>query len=73
MTGADTLRIIGHMDGKTLKAIRARLGLTQEQLAEHLGVARNSVARWERDEIGMKPSTEKLILLIAKQLEGKKK
>jgi transcriptional regulator with XRE-family HTH domain len=30
-----------------LKALRARLGLTQAQLAEKLGVERNTVNRWE--------------------------
>jgi transcriptional regulator with XRE-family HTH domain len=30
-----------------LKQRRDRLGLTQEQLADRLGVARNTLARWE--------------------------
>ena len=30
-----------------LKALRARLGLTQAELAEQIGVERNTVNRWE--------------------------
>lgn len=35
------------MSPKQIKAIRARLFLTQNQLAVRLGVARNTVVRWE--------------------------
>lgn len=31
-----------------VRALRTRLGLTQEQLAHKLGVTTNAVARWER-------------------------
>ena len=48
-----------------LRRIRVRLGWTQRQLAEELGVAENTVARWERDEIGMKLTAERLIRRIA--------
>lgn len=33
-----------------LKARRETLGLTQAQLADHLGIAPNTIARWERGE-----------------------
>ena len=33
--------------GRRLRAAREALGLTQEQAAEVLGVARTTVARWE--------------------------
>lgn len=35
------------MTPRTLKNRRASLGLTQEQLAEQLGVVRNTINRWE--------------------------
>ncbi len=35
------------MTGKELKALRTRLGLTQDELGKRLGVARVTVARWE--------------------------
>lgn len=38
------------MTGEELKAVRVRLNLTQEELSKKLGVAANTVARWERNE-----------------------
>ncbi len=35
------------MDSKAVKRLRKSLNLTQEQFAQRLGVARESVARWE--------------------------
>ena len=35
------------MTREELKALRARLGLTQDELAEKVGVARNTINRWE--------------------------
>lgn len=43
------------MSGQELKKWREGSLLTQEGLAELLGVARNTVARWERNEIGIPP------------------
>jgi len=40
------------MDNAQLKSIRAQLGWSQARLAEELGVARNTVTRWE---MGMHP------------------
>ena len=34
--------------GKNIKAFRTRRGITQETLADHLGVAPQSVSKWER-------------------------
>jgi transcriptional regulator with XRE-family HTH domain len=36
-----------------LKQKRSRLGYTQVELAEQLGVTGNTVARWERGEVPM--------------------
>lgn len=49
------------MKGKTLRAIRKRLGLTQVQLAKRIGITSNTVARWERDEL---PIREPMVRLI---------
>ena len=52
------------MVGKELRAIRARLRLTQVELAELVGVASNTVARWERDEMAMRERRARLIQSI---------
>jgi transcriptional regulator with XRE-family HTH domain len=49
-----------------LKRVRAEKNLSQEQLAEMLGVSRQAISKWEQDS-GY-PETEKLIQ-IAKQLD----
>jgi DNA-binding transcriptional regulator YiaG len=54
------------MTGKEVKRIRARLGLTQAQLAEKLGVARVTVARWEVGLLGIRETTARLLKIIAK-------
>jgi DNA-binding XRE family transcriptional regulator len=60
-----TPRIVGFVRGKELKALRQRLGLTQAELAEKVGVAPNSIARQERDEIGIREPLARLIQLLA--------
>ncbi len=47
--------------GEKIAALRKKKNLTQEQLAEILGVTRQSVSRWEMDVAF--PETEKLIKL----------
>lgn len=73
MTNDYTRRILKEVTGKELKAIRLRLGLTQEQLAEKVGVAGNSIARQERGEIGIREPLARLIQLIAKNEAKPKK
>jgi transcriptional regulator with XRE-family HTH domain len=55
------------MTGAALQRIRRRLGWTQQQLANAVGVTRNTVARWERDELGMRATAERVIRLVAEQ------
>jgi transcriptional regulator with XRE-family HTH domain len=51
--------------GSQLHAIRQQLGLTQAALAEAIGVRPNTVARWERGEIGISEPTTRLVEKIA--------
>ncbi len=49
------------MDGIALKQVRGRLGLSQAQMAEELGVMANTIARWERGEVKIGATAAKLI------------
>ena len=52
------------MNGKQLRAIRARLKLTQVQMADEVGVAPNTIARYERDELPIPEPTSRLVLKL---------
>jgi len=56
--------------GAELRAIRKRLGKTQAQLADAVGVATNTIARYERDEMRISEPIARLVRIIA---EGKRK
>ncbi len=53
------------MTGKQLRRIRRELSLTQAELAEEIGVAPNTVARWERDERSISEQTSILVRMLA--------
>ncbi len=55
------------MNGDEVKALRKQLRLTQVELAEQVGVAPNSVARWERGEMRIRESAARLLKLLAQQ------
>ncbi len=60
------------MQPAELLARRRSLGLTQVELAERLGVAANTVARWERGELTIaRPQMLKVMLQhIQIEMEG---
>jgi DNA-binding transcriptional regulator YiaG len=53
------------MTGPALRRHRRALGLTQVGLAARLGVRGNTVARWERGDLPIRPPMARLIRLIA--------
>ena len=61
------------MNGKELRAIRERMKLTQVEFAELVGVTSNTVARWERDEMGIREPTARLIQSIDATARKRKK
>jgi DNA-binding transcriptional regulator YiaG len=61
------------MKGKELRAIRARLRLTQVRMSERLGVTANTVARWERGEVGISEAMSRLVKLVAHSGRSTKK
>jgi len=58
---------VDYVDGFHLRRIRTRAGLTQAALAAKLGVAPNTVARWERNE---RTITEPMTRLIRVSVEA---
>jgi DNA-binding transcriptional regulator YiaG len=57
------------MTPRQLREFRQRLGLTQAEFADCISVAPNTVARWERGELGMRASTEKLLEILMQQTD----
>lgn len=60
------------MEGKELRKIRRQLGWTQAQLAKAVGVTWNTVARWEREEMGMREPIARFIRTILAQEKAKR-
>lgn len=54
------------MHGEKIKEYRKNLEMTQNQLAENLGVSRNTVARWEMNAV--KPDSWQMLELALKHL-----
>ena len=57
------------MTGAELRRARERLGLTQAQLADALGMWRNSVARMERSELPVMKHTELAVKYLLLTME----
>ena len=59
------------MTGKEVRAIRQRLGLTQAELADKVGVTRNTVTRWEIGLLGIRESAARLLKRLAAESKEK--
>ena len=55
------------MVGEEVRRIRDKLGVTQAQLAERLGVAPNTVYRWEADRVAITSPMAQLLRLLTKE------
>jgi DNA-binding transcriptional regulator YiaG len=55
------------MKGAELRRIRKRLGLTQVELADRMGVHWNTIARWERNVVRITEPSARLVRLLAQQ------
>jgi DNA-binding transcriptional regulator YiaG len=54
-------------DAAKIKALREHLGLTQQQLAEELGVRQQTISEWEVGVYAPRRSTSKYLNLIAER------
>ena len=54
--------------GADLRRLRDQLGLTQQELAELFDIPRNTIARWERDEIAIEK--KRMLSLALRALVG---
>lgn len=53
------------MTPSELRALRSRLGMTQKELAEAVGVCSDTVARWERGRHKIPGAVERLVKVLA--------
>ncbi len=63
------------MTGRGLRRARKKLDMTQTQLADAIGMRKNSVARMERDEAPVMKTTELAVkyLLLVKESKPKRR
>jgi transcriptional regulator with XRE-family HTH domain len=61
------------MKGAKLRERREALGLTQQRLADRLEVSRNTVARWEREEMAIPGFLDLALKTIEREKPRKKK
>ncbi len=60
------------MTGDEIKALRDRLGWTQEQLARRLGVSFTTINRWERGRFQASPMAVTLLRQLQDEQEKSK-
>ena len=64
--------IIEHIDKRNeVKAIRDRLGLTQQEFAEKIGVARETISKWENNHFVITEDNQKKIERLSQSKDGK--
>ena len=59
--------VYSSVTAQRLRRLRKGLRLSQSEFASLVGVSANTVARWERGEMGMRATATRLIELIAAQ------
>ena len=60
------------MEGEAIRNLRRRLGITQQQLGDRLGVDQATVSRWEREVENPRPSRQKVLRSILLHDEEKR-
>ncbi len=60
----ETYRQLGLLTPEEIRAGRERLGLSQQEMAELLGLGGNSLSRWENGRVYQSRSTDTLLRLL---------
>jgi DNA-binding transcriptional regulator YiaG len=61
------------MSPQRIKALRARLGLTQSKLAEQIGCFQVTVARWEVGQNEPRGANLKMLLMLEREASKKQR
>ena len=70
LRNVSTISRIALMSGEELKTFRDNFGLSQDQLAKELKVARNTVSRWELEERKIPEFLDLALETIARRIKG---
>jgi DNA-binding transcriptional regulator YiaG len=57
-------------DAETIQELRRRLGLTQQQLADELGVRQQTVSEWETGVYRPRGASARMLRVVAEQRGG---
>ena len=61
------------MTATDIKAFRDALGLTQEELAERIGVTHSAISQWESGKKKPRPVVLKMLTYLRDEAAGRKK
>ena len=67
MAARRRVEYVAEWDAERIKALREHLGMTQQQLAEELGVRQQTISEWEVGMYQPRRSTSKYLALIAER------
>jgi len=67
MIGGVTRRMRASWDAQSVRGLRRHLALTQEQLAEELGVRQQTVSEWETGVYRPRGASGRLLTLVAER------
>ena len=67
MAAKRRVEYVAEWDAQKIKALREHLGMTQQQLAEELGVRQQTISEWEVGMYQPRRSTSKYLALIAER------
>ncbi len=59
----------GRWDGRKVRALRAHLGLSQDELSEELGTRQQTVSEWETGRYQPRGTSARLLTIVAERAE----